>query len=219
MRSVWAPSTSAIGRARSRRALPIGWPRHCRCTRTRAVCRPPSARRRATCWPRSATRASTLNASTCPLTTLLGFVRILADPEFRIGTRKADAKRVTEIIGTPVPDHEINDAPTPTPEFYIARYLVTVAQFRGFVEATGFEIGDARALRDPDSRPVCWVSWHEARAYCDWLNKILGHLARAREHRSGTPRARGPMAVCIAKRAGVGKGRSGWSARYGLLLG
>jgi hypothetical protein len=147
------------------------------------------------------------------LTTLLGFVRILADPEFRIGTRKADAKRVTEIIGTPVPDHEINDAPTPTPEFYIARYLVTVAQFRGFVEATGFEIGDARALRDPDSRPVCWVSWHEARAYCDWLNKILGHLARAREHRSRTPRARGPMADCIAKRAGVGKGRSGWSAR------
>ena len=81
-------------------------------------------------------------------------MRIPADPEFRIGTRKADAKRVAGIIGAAVPDDEINDAPTPTPEFYIARYPVTVAQFRAFVEATGFEIGDADALRDPDSRPV-----------------------------------------------------------------
>ena len=74
---------------------------------------------------------------------------------------------------TSVNDNEINDALTPTPEFYIARYPVTVAQFRAFVEATGFEIGDADALRDPDSRPVRWVSWHEARAYCDWLNNQL----------------------------------------------
>ena len=89
-----------------------------------------------------------------PADDMLGFVRIPADPEFRIGTRKADAKRVAGIIGAAMPDHEINDAPIPTPEFYIARYPVTVAQFRAFVEATGFRIGDADALRDPDSRPV-----------------------------------------------------------------
>ncbi|MGH8584848.1 MAG: formylglycine-generating enzyme family protein, partial [Gammaproteobacteria bacterium] len=108
-----------------------------------------------------------------PSDDMLGFVRIAADPAFRIGTRKANAQRVAEIIGTAVPDDEVNDAPIPTPEFYIARYPVTVAQFRAFVEATGFQIGDADALRDPDSRPVRWVSWHEARAYCDWLNKML----------------------------------------------
>jgi hypothetical protein len=59
------------------------------------------------------------------------------------------------------------------PEFYIARYPVTVAQFRAFVEATGLAIGDADALADPDSRPVRRVSWHEALAWCDWLNEVL----------------------------------------------
>jgi hypothetical protein len=98
---------------------------------------------------------------------MLGFVRIAADPAFRIGTRTANAQRVAEIIGAAVPEDEINDAPTPTPEFYIARYPVRVAQFRAFFETMGFEIGDADALRDPDSRPVRWVSWHEARPYCD----------------------------------------------------
>ncbi|MGH7947405.1 MAG: formylglycine-generating enzyme family protein, partial [Opitutaceae bacterium] len=108
-----------------------------------------------------------------PADDMLGFVCIPADPEFKIGTRRADAKRVAGIIGAGVPDREINDAPTPTPEFYIARYPVTVAQFRAFVEAKGVEIGDADALRDPDSRPVRWVSWHGAREYCDWLNDQL----------------------------------------------
>ncbi len=87
--------------------------------------------------------------------------------------RKADAKRVAGIIGARVNDDEINDALTPTPEFYIARYPVTIAQFRAFVEATGFEIGDADALRGRGGRPVRWVSWHEARAYCDWLHEML----------------------------------------------
>ena len=103
----------------------------------------------------------------------LGFVHIPADPNFRIGTRKADAKRVAEIIGYEIAEEEINDALTPTPDYYIARYPVTVAQFRAFVEATGFEPGDPDALRDPDSRPVRYVGWHEALAYCQWLNQML----------------------------------------------
>jgi formylglycine-generating enzyme required for sulfatase activity len=108
-----------------------------------------------------------------PADDMLGFVRIPADPEFKIGTRKADAKRVSEIIGADVPDKEINDVPTPTAEFYITRYPVTVAQYRAFVESTEFEIGDADALCDPHSRPVRYVSWHEARAYCEWLHEML----------------------------------------------
>ncbi len=103
----------------------------------------------------------------------LGFVQIQADPEFRIGTRKSDAKRVSNTISTEVPKNEINDAITPTPKLYIARYPVTVAQFRAFVDATGFKIGDARALHDPDNRPVRWVDWHESLAYCKWLNDML----------------------------------------------
>ena len=108
-----------------------------------------------------------------PADAMLGFVQIPADPTFRIGTRKADSERVAEIIGGEVPDDEINDAVTPTPTFYIARYPVTVAQFRAFVAATGLKPGDADALRDPDNRPVRWVDWREAVAYCNWLNEML----------------------------------------------
>ncbi|MGZ8219952.1 NACHT domain-containing protein [Methylomagnum sp.] len=103
----------------------------------------------------------------------LGFVRIPADPAFCIGTRRADAARVAGIVGRNVPENELNDTPTPTPEFLIARYPVTVAQFRAYVDATGRGPGDADALRDPDTRPVRWVSWHEALAYADWLNEKL----------------------------------------------
>ena len=74
-----------------------------------------------------------------PADDLLGFVRIPADPDFRIGTHKADAPRVAKIIESAVPDDEINDDLTPTPEFYIARYPVTVGQFKAFVDATAFD--------------------------------------------------------------------------------
>jgi len=107
-----------------------------------------------------------------PADDLLGFVRIAADPQFRIGTSKRDVGRVAEIIGSEVPHDEINDASTPTPDCYVARYPVTVAQFRAFVESTGFEI-DADALRDPDNRPVRFVSGYDALAYCDWLHEML----------------------------------------------
>jgi formylglycine-generating enzyme required for sulfatase activity len=104
---------------------------------------------------------------------LLGFVHIPADPGFRIGTRKAHAERVGQIVGDDLGEEEINDAPTPTPGFYIARYPVTVAQLRAFVEAVGFALGDPDVLRDPDCRPARQVSWHESLAYCDWLNGML----------------------------------------------
>ncbi|WP_300449128.1 SUMF1/EgtB/PvdO family nonheme iron enzyme, partial [Accumulibacter sp.] len=108
-----------------------------------------------------------------PADEMLGYERIAADPGIMIGTRPGDRERVSRIAGYGLQDDEINDTPTPTPEFYIARYPVTVAQFRAFVEATGYPIGDSNALRDPDSRPVRWVSWHEALACCDWLNEVL----------------------------------------------
>ena len=109
---------------------------------------------------------------------LLGFVRIPADPNFMIGTRAKDFDRVMETVdaskdGKNFFKAEINDELTPTSEFYIARYPVTVAQFRAFVEATGFKIGDEKALRDPDSRPVRYVNWHDAREYCQWLDGVL----------------------------------------------
>ncbi len=58
---------------------------------------------------------------------------------------------------------------------------MTVAQFRTFVDATQFEINNADALRDPDGRPVRYMSWHDAMKYCNWLNEMLATVP-ALEH-------------------------------------
>ncbi|MFB1490063.1 MULTISPECIES: SUMF1/EgtB/PvdO family nonheme iron enzyme [unclassified Thiocapsa] len=103
----------------------------------------------------------------------LGFVHVPADPAFRIGTRYSDAQRIAEVVGHEIPEYELNDALTPTSDFFIARYPVTVAQFRAFLEATGCRPRDVDALRDTESRPVRWIDWQEVLAYCRWLHQQL----------------------------------------------
>lgn len=105
----------------------------------------------------------------------LGFVHIAADPQFRIGTRRQDAERVAQATGDKAYDDELNEAITPSPAFWMARFPVTVAQFRAYVQATGVAPGDPDALSDPDTRPVRHVGWHEASAYAAWLNHQLAN--------------------------------------------
>jgi formylglycine-generating enzyme required for sulfatase activity len=66
------------------------------------------------------------------------------------------------------PQHELT-----LPEFRIGKYLVTNAQYLRFVQATG------REWRTDDGRcperanyPATYVSWHDARAFCDWLTLV-----------------------------------------------
>jgi len=116
---------------------------------------------------------------------LLGFVRIPAGP-FIMGSREeSDPFPVVEgrEIHTP-PDPMAYDDEKPQhvvnlPEYYIARYPVTVAQWRVFVQASGHEPVDERSLRDPDNHPVRYVTWYEAVAYARWLDERL--KARARD--------------------------------------
>ncbi len=81
--------------------------------------------------------------------------------------------------------------------FYLGETEVTVAQFRKFVEATGYVTdaerfgGDLRipkgmqrkgkdlnwrtpGFQQADDHPVVQVSWNDARAFCDWLTKTDG---------------------------------------------
>ena len=69
-----------------------------------------------------------------------------------------------------VPPHQVYlDA------YYIDRYEVTNAQYKKFVQATGYrepsEWQDERFNR-PD-QPVVGVSWDDALAYCNWAGKTL----------------------------------------------
>jgi formylglycine-generating enzyme required for sulfatase activity len=99
---------------------------------------------------------------------LLGLVEIPAG-SFRMGSdpevdpRSFENERWSNTSGRETVD---------LPLFYIGRFEVTVAQFRSFVEATGFR-ADARALEGGPDHPVGFVSWPDALAYCRWLETTL----------------------------------------------
>ncbi len=99
---------------------------------------------------------------------LLGFVEIAEGP-FLMGSDAA--------IDTLAYDIERWSAGQPqgivdVPAFFMGRHEVTVAQFRAFAEAAGYE-ADPRALSGPALHPVSSVSWPDALAYCRWLEELL----------------------------------------------
>jgi formylglycine-generating enzyme required for sulfatase activity len=115
-----------------------------------------------------------------------GFVRVPAGP-FLMGTRREDFEPLMKALRVPEDgweyhEDEINPRPeTHVGEFYIARYPVTVAQFRAFVEDRRaadphFRLTDEDALDGLPTHPVRLVTWHEAIAYCEWLEGKLKEL-------------------------------------------
>lgn len=62
------------------------------------------------------------------------------------------------------------------PEYYIARYETTTAQFAAFVEATGYR-ADPQSLAQELNHPAAFVSWTDAVAYTRWLDKALRDAA------------------------------------------
>lgn len=62
------------------------------------------------------------------------------------------------------------------PEYFIARYETTTAQYAAFVEATGYR-ADPKALQQELNHPAAFVSWTDAVAYTRWLDKALRELA------------------------------------------
>ncbi len=65
-----------------------------------------------------------------------------------------------------------NQGTVDLPAFFVGRYEVTVAQFRAFVEETGFSV-DSQTLTGPPDHPVAFVSWPDALAYGRWLEATL----------------------------------------------
>jgi formylglycine-generating enzyme required for sulfatase activity len=94
------------------------------------------------------------------------------------------------------------------PRYLIARYPVTVGQWRVYYEEVAtrrvwtpqrpyelpFEPLDARSVEGVPSHPVVYVSWYDAMDYCRWLTARL--RARAREVvRKGTRTVPAPLAA------------------------
>ncbi len=58
---------------------------------------------------------------------------------------------------------------TLTRGYWLARYPVTVAQFRAFAQARQYQPRDKDSLDGPANHPVVWVHWRDALAFCNWL--------------------------------------------------
>lgn len=104
-----------------------------------------------------------------PKEPLLGFVHVPAGP-FRMGSKEEDP------VLDERPEHEVE-----LPGYYVSRFPVTVQQFRSFVEQTSYAAAPW-SLEGPSACPVTSVSWHDALAYCGWLEERLRETAARREH-------------------------------------
>lgn len=61
--------------------------------------------------------------------------------------------------------------------FWMYRNLVTVAQFKLFCKATGTKMPETPSYGWKDENPVVNVSWHGAKAYCNWAGGRLPYEA------------------------------------------
>ncbi len=104
-----------------------------------------------------------------PAEHLLGFMPIPAG-RFRMGS---DPRRDKSADDDEKPQHEVH-----LPDYYIARYPVTVTQFRAFIEARKKPPQDMDSLGGLPNHPVVLVTWYEAQEYCGWLGEQLRSMAQ-----------------------------------------
>ncbi|MCP4165895.1 MAG: SUMF1/EgtB/PvdO family nonheme iron enzyme, partial [Chloroflexi bacterium] len=95
---------------------------------------------------------------------LFGFVEIPAGP-FLMGSKK---DKDPQALDRELPQHELSLG-----GYYIARFPVTVEQFRIFAVGSGYKPKDTDSLKGIPNHPAVYVTWHDARAYCDWLTQQL----------------------------------------------
>jgi formylglycine-generating enzyme required for sulfatase activity len=99
--------------------------------------------------------------------------------EFVMGS---DPSRDPHAKGDELPQHSVY-----LPEYSISRTPITNAEYAAFLKATGYRPPSHWRLliwrtRIPPygraAHPVVNVSWHDARAYCEWLSLVTGERYR-----------------------------------------
>ncbi len=103
-----------------------------------------------------------------PKEPLLGFVPI-PEGEFIMGSHPEKDPQADE---NEQPQHPLH-----LPTYYIARWPVTVAQFRAFVEESRHAVWDPQRFGGVDTYPAVWVTWYDALAYARWLDARLRQIA------------------------------------------
>jgi len=93
--------------------------------------------------------------------------------EFLMGSPDSDK----EALASERPQHRVRI----TKPFWLGMHLVTVRQFRQFVEESKYDAGTQwqKAYRSQtDAHPVVYVTWDDAKVFCDWLTKKEGKKYR-----------------------------------------
>jgi len=99
--------------------------------------------------------------------------------------------------------------------FWMYKHEVTVAQYREFCEATGCDMPtEAPSWGWQDRHPVIYVSWRDARDYCEWAGGRLPSEAEweyaargGKQYKYGT--ATGELSQHLANLVGLG-GKDQW---------
>jgi formylglycine-generating enzyme required for sulfatase activity len=107
-----------------------------------------------------------------PKEPFLGFVAIPEGP-FQMGS---DLEDDPHAVSRELQRHEIS-----LPTYWMARFPVTVAQFRAFVEASGYQPVDPGCLEGAENNPVVRVTWGDALSYFQWLEECLRELVGKRQ--------------------------------------
>jgi formylglycine-generating enzyme required for sulfatase activity/tRNA A-37 threonylcarbamoyl transferase component Bud32 len=161
------------------------------------------------------TSTATATASNSVILTLMPgvtmeMIRVPAG-EFLMGSSISDTALYTDEL----PQHSVT-----LDEYLIARYDVTNAQFRAFVQATGYKTtaeqqgsglayngtnfldtkgADWQHPRGPNSNidgqdnyPVVLVSWDDAVAFCKWASQVTGRKVQLPSEAQWEKAARGP---------------------------
>lgn len=102
-----------------------------------------------------------------PAEETLGFIYIPAG-KFLMGSDDKDE----QASDYEKPQHEVD-----LPEYWMAKYPVTVGQFRAFVEATNYKFNNWR-WNQVSTYPIVLVTWYDALAYSKWLDGELRKKAK-----------------------------------------
>jgi len=105
-----------------------------------------------------------------PKSDTLGFIRIPAG-KFWMGS---DPKKDENARKDEQPQHELDLAY----DYWLAKYPITVAQYRAFVEESGYRTNNKDSSNGTANHPVVNVTWFDALEYTRWLDVKLKHLAQ-----------------------------------------
>jgi len=102
------------------------------------------------------------------------FVELIAIPSGPFHMGDSNLKSVSFVPNAP-------EHPVTLREYRIAKYPITVGQWREFAEATDYS-SHPDTLKGPENYPVVYVSWHDAQACCRWLTETWRRIGKIEQH-------------------------------------